>query len=324
MKTKNILQYSAALATGFLLTGHAIAGPIEVLEKNPVAEVEEVDPFAKAIKPMSNPTLFDLALPRTTIRPIFMTQSLPSRINTMVGEVPLGGDMQLYALQLEYAFNNRLSFVATKDGYIDFNPDSTLSGDNGWANLAAGLKYAVLYNPESQHVMSISAIVEVPTGNTGVFQGTGDGALNLVLSDVKLLGRWQFAGAIGAHIPFNTGAESTTGFVSGHVSYWLTDWFAPLVEVNWYRVLNEGNGGNRFASQLGGAVPAVAQFEGGDLINLGASNAGVNGDIVTAAAGFRIKLTDNVHLGAAYELPVTDVQDNLMKNRITVDMTITF
>lgn len=321
MKTKNILQYSVALATGLLLTGQAFAGPIEIAEKNPA---EEINPFANVIRPISNPTLFDLALPRTTIHPIFMSQSLPNNISTILGDVPLGGDFQIYALQLEYAFNKRLSFVATKDGYIDFNPDSTLSSDSGWANLAAGLKYAVIYNPEQQHVMSVSAIVEVPTGNTGVFQGTGDGALNLVLSDVKLFGRLQLAGAIGGHIPFNNSAESTTGFVSAHASYWLTEWFAPLVEVNWYRVIDTGNGGNRFGSQLGGAVPAVTQFEGGDLINLGASNAGVNRDIVTAAAGFRIKLSDNIHLGAAYELPVTNSQDNLMKNRITIDMTLTF
>lgn len=318
MKKNALFQMSASLAISFLLVGQAQAGPIakEV--------VEPADPFANVLRPISNPTLFDLALPRTTIHPIFMSQSLPNKISTALGDLPVGGDFQLYALQLEYAFNKRLSFVATKDGYIDFNPDSTLTVDDGWANLAAGLKYAVLYQPEIQHVMSVSAVVEVPTGNTGVFQGTGDGALNLILSDVKLWGRWQFAGGIGAHIPFNTGAESTTGFVSAHASYWLTEWLAPLVEVNWYRVLNEGNGGSRFANQVGGAVPSVAQFEGGDLINLGASNAGVNRNIVTAAAGFRLKLADNVQLGAAYELPLTSSGDNLMENRITIDMTITF
>ncbi len=157
-----------------------------------------------------------------------------------------------------------------------------------------------------------------------MWQGAGDGALNLVVSDVKLWGRWQFASAIDGHIPFNTGAESTTGFASAHLSYWLTEWLAPLVEVNWYHVFDSGDGGLRFGDQLGGAVPSVVQFEGGDLINLGASNAGANCDIVTLAAGFRVKVSDSVHLGAAYELPLTDQNNNLMQNRATVDLAWAF
>ncbi len=300
--------------------GNLIAGPIDtkaVVEEGP-------DPFAKVLRPVSNPTLFDLALPRTTIHPVFMTQSISDKISTILGDVPAGGDFQLYALQLEYAFNERLSFVATKDGYIDFNPDSTLSTDDGWANLAAGLKYAVLYQPEHQHVLSVSVVAEAPTGNTGVFQGTGNGALNLILSDVKLYGRWQLAGAIGAHIPFDNDAESTTGFASAHVSYWLTEWLAPLVEVNWYRVLDSGDGGNRFGNQLGGALPAVAEFEGGDLINFGSANAGTNRDIVTLAAGFRVQVAKNVSLGAAYEIPLTSSKENLMDNRVTIDLVWNF
>lgn len=319
MKNRSLFYTFVALAAGSLFVFQTHAGPIA--EKNPR---QENDPFANVLRPITNPTLFDLALPRTTIHPVFMTQSLPSKISTILGEVPLDGDFQLYALQLEFAFNERLSFVATKDGYIDFNPDSTLSNSNGWGNLAAGLKYAVLYQPENRHVLSISGIVEVPTGNSKVFQGTGDGALNLSVSDVKLWGRWQLAGALGAHIPFDNDAESLTAFSSVHISYWLTEWLAPLVEVNWYHVFDAGDGGARFGDQLGGAVPAVVQFEGGDLINLGASNAGTNRDIVTLGAGFRVKVSENVQLGAAYELPLTNERDNLMKNRITVDLVWTF
>lgn len=320
MKKRLIYQLSTTLAAGFLFVSQSHAGPIA--EKNPVQPAE--DPFANVIRPITNPTLFDLALPRTTIHPVFMHQSMPDKIRTILGEVPLGGDFQLYALQLEFAFNERLSFVATKDGYIDFNPDSTLSNSDGWGNLAAGFKYALLYQPEIQHVLSISTVVEVPTGNTSVWQGTGDGALNLILSDVKIWGRWQLAGALGGHIPFDTNAESTTGFASAHLSYWVTEWLAPLVEVNWYHVFDSGDGGSRFGDQLGGAVPGVVQFEGGDLINLGASHAGTHRDIVTLGAGTRIKVSDNVHLGAAYELPLTNRKNNLMDHRVTVDLVWTF
>ncbi len=77
-----------------------------------------------------NPALFDLATP-TNIRPIFIHHLLPDTVNTTAGDLPVGGDVQVYALQAEFALNERFSLVATKDGFIDFNPDATLSRDGG-------------------------------------------------------------------------------------------------------------------------------------------------------------------------------------------------
>lgn len=95
-----------------LATSLATAGTV-LTESAPTS-----DGFAKARRPITNPTLFDLALPTTNIHPLFLSHRLP---NTVSPGVPLGGDVQLYALQFEIAFNERLSLVATKDGYVDFN-----------------------------------------------------------------------------------------------------------------------------------------------------------------------------------------------------------
>ena len=141
----------------------------------------------------------------------------------------------------------------------------------------------------------------------------------MILNALKMSGPWQFAASTGFHIPFDNG-DSTIGFGSAHVSYAVTEKFMPLVEVNWFHVLDSGAGESRFPAQVGGLVPAVASFEGGDLVNLGASNAGDNADIVTIAAGFRYLLTDNVELGAAFELPLTDKESNLMEYRVTADL----
>jgi len=80
-----------------------------------------------------NPTLFDLALPGTSLHPIFLYHNLPSQVTLANngGTVPLGGDVQLYALQFEIALNERLSIVATKDGYVDMNYDNTFQ-DQVW------------------------------------------------------------------------------------------------------------------------------------------------------------------------------------------------
>ena len=323
MKTSSIQSILPILAVCILTPLTSQAGEPS---KTPVPETAEIpgDPFAAAIRPISSPTLFDLALPRTQIHPVFMYQRLPDSIDTALGSLSLDGDFFLYALQLEYAFNDRLSLIALKDGYIDFNPDSTLTETEGWANLAAGLKWAFLYQPENALAASLSVQVEAPTGNEDVFQGTGDGAIIPTISGLKLFDRLQLADSLGVRIPFDSDAESTDLFASVHASYALTDWFSPVVELNYFRVLDEGDGGTRFNTHVGGAVPAVAEFEGGDLISLGALNADENPDILTLALGFRLRPSEKTSVGFAYEFPLTDEEANLMESRITVDCTITF
>ncbi len=280
--------------------------------------------FENARRPISNPTLFDLALPTTNLHPIFLNHRLPSSINTTLNpNLPLGGDVQLYALQFEIAMNDRLSIVATKDGYVDFNPDSTLSKSSGFANLGAGLKYAFLLDPASQTAVSGTMTFELPTGNSDVLQGEGKGAVNLILNGLKLIDQWQFAAAAGAQIPFSD-EQSTNGFISTHASYEVCKWFIPLVELNWFHVIDAGDGAGNFGGQVGGLVPGVINFEGGDLFNLGGVNAGSNRDFVTTAVGFRSRLTDAATLGVAYEIPLTEDGDSLMKDRITLDLVWTF
>ena len=282
------------------------------------------NPFDSAIRPITNPTLFDLAVPRTQLHPIFMHQSLSSSVNTMLGDLDVDGDFQLYALQLEYALSDTFSLIAMKDGYIDLNPDSTLSDETGFANLAAGFKWAFLYDPAERFALSLSTQVELPTGNSDVFQGTGDGAIIPSLSLLKLYDRFQFAETLGFHLPFDRDEEATTMFFSAHLSYALTDRIFPLVEFNYFHVLDDGDGGRRFNDQVGGAVPAVARFEGGDLINLGSSHASSNRSLATLGLGLRFRATDHIDLGAAYEFPLTDEEDNLMDSRITVDLVYRF
>ena len=314
------------LATSILSAASMQAGeptPPPLLDIEPAA-VHVSDPFDRAIRPITNPVLFDLAVPRTQAHAIFMHQNLPSRIDTTLGKLELGGDFQLYALQLEYALTDTFSLVAGKDGYIDLNPDSLLSDETGFANLAAGFKWAFLHQPENGLAMSLSAQVEVPTGNSDVFQGTGNGAITPTLSLLKLYERFQFAESLGLRIPFDSDESSMSLFYSAHVSYAVTERFFPLVELNYFRVLDEGDGGRRFNDHVGGAVPAVAEFEGGDLIDLGAANADTNKDLLTLGFGFRYRLNEHMDLGAAYEIPLTGKSENLMGSRVTVDLVYQF
>lgn len=307
------------LASFGLLGSFALGGSV-VTDLTIPAPMPIPDGFAQARRPITNPTLFDLALPGTNLHPIFAYHGLPSSVSTAGGgSADLGGDVQLYALQFEFALNERLSIVATKDGYVDMNFDNTLDDQEGFANLGAGLKYAFILDPVSRTAVSGTVTFELPTGNSDVLQGEGDGAVNLILNGLKLVDQWQFAGSAGLQLPFSD-EQATNSFVSLHASYEVCSWFIPLVEVNWFHVLDTGDGVGNFPAHLGGALPGALNFEGGDLFNLGAVNANENRDFVSAAIGFRSRLTDNVDIGAAYEIPLTNDEESLMDERVTVDL----
>ncbi|RYD20874.1 MAG: hypothetical protein EOP88_13415 [Verrucomicrobiaceae bacterium] len=289
----------------------SVFGPI-ALAGTFLPETASTGGFASARRPISNPTLFDLALPTTNVHPIFIYHALPDTIDTTAGDVALGGDVEVYALQFEIALNDRLSIVASKDGYVDMNPDNTLGDESGFANLGGGVKYAFILDPASGTAVSGTLGFEFPTGNTDVFQGEGKGMANLALSGLKLVDDWQFAGGAGLHIPFSDG-QSTSIWTSAHASYEVNRWFIPLVEVNWFHVLDAGDGKST-------AVSPIVEFEGGDFFNLGASNATENRDLVTAAVGFRSRLTDSVDAGVSYEVPLTNDGNSLMEERVTVDL----
>lgn len=287
--------------------------------------IEQPDPWADLVRPISNPTHFDLAVPQNLIHPLFIHNEMPDIVDTILGGVPLGGSYQVYAVQAEIALSERLSINATKDGYIVFNPDATLKDTDGWANVAAGLKYAWLLQPENGLASNVQLLYEIPMGNREAWQGEGDGVFIPSVNVTKLMGPWQFVDQAGFKLPVDDGAESTLFYNSAHVSYKLNDWLTPLVELNVFTVLDEGDGGSRFQPQLGGALPSVVAFEGGDLVNWGASNADLNKTLVTFAVGARVKIpTLPWDLGFAWEFPFTDETASLMEDRFIVDVVIPF
>lgn len=94
-------QSISSLSAFGLLISIVLAGSIapDVAAPAPVASS---DGFAHARRPISNPTLFDLALPTTNIHPIFLYHSLPDQNNTTRGFLDVGGHVELYALQAEF------------------------------------------------------------------------------------------------------------------------------------------------------------------------------------------------------------------------------
>lgn len=280
--------------------------------------------FASARRPMSNPVHFDLPLPITHLHPIVIYQTLPSSIDTTAGPLPVNGDLQVYALAFEYAINNCFSIVAAKDGYIDFNPKKTFSKKEGFADVCAGLKYLFYYDCECNMAASAKILVNLPLGNQKVFQGGGDGTIIPSLTGLQIMGCWQFVVTGGFILPFNDGKNSTQFFHSWHVSYELCSNFFPFAEFNHIHTFDSGNGASRFPEQAGGATPAIAKFEGGDLINFGASHAKCQRDFNSLAFGARYRFMDCLDIGAAFEFPLSPKTHGLMETRTTVDAIIRF
>jgi len=325
MKRITRLPFTAAMALAAFAVSALQAGDYD---KNPksVIETSEEDPWAKAIRPVTNPTLFDLAVPRTQLHGIFISNSMPGLVDIAGGgQVPVGGDYQVYALQFEYALTDRLSLNATKDGYIVFDPAATLTDTEGFANVALGPKYAWLLKPEKGLASNIQLLYEIPMGNRDTWQGEGDGVFIPSVSTLKMAGRFQFANQFGFKLPVDGGAESTMFYTSAHVSYELCDWIRPLAEISWFRVMDPGDGAQRFNSQIGGALPGLIAFEGGDLVNWGASNATLNRDFVSGALGFRVTPPGKPYdFGVAWEVPLTAEQSGLMESRLTLEMVLKF
>ena len=252
--------------------------------------------FDDFISPMTNALFFEDPRTLTEARLIFANHRLPGRLG--------GGSAQLYAMQLRAAINEDISIIATKDGFIV--SDTPVIPNDGWADIAAGLKINVFKDVSNQSLISVGTTFEVPVGSPRALQGNGNGEFHMFASGATLLPMdVHYMSGLGWRLPVDQTAESTSMYWSNHVDRRIgNSKFYLLGECNWYHWLVNG-----------GTVPA--SFEGIDLINLGSTGVAGN-DLATGALGVKYKPTGNMEIGVAYELPLTDRQD-IMRDRWTFD-----
>lgn len=255
-----------------------------------------------AIAPVANPIFFETPLIQSEIRPIFAWHRLD---NAFLGT---DADVRVYAVQLRYAVTEKLAFIATKDGYIEFNPKNGPAAD-GWADLSAGLKYALYENTEHHILVTPGFTFEFPTGNRKVFQGNGDGEANVFVSAMKGWNNFHATINIGARIPLDFDEETANVRYNGMLDYYVLQYFIPFAAINAFTTVSEGK-----------ALPFGS--EGFDLINFGSSNA--EGETQASwALGFRSRLHKKVDLGFAYERGFTPSND-IFDDRFTVDLAVRF
>ncbi len=300
MKSQTLITLAVALAAA-------------TSEKTFAAD-HEADWKAGLISPVANPIYFEDARITTEMRPIFIQHWLPDTFKFAGGSAPLGGEARVYALQLRYAINDRLAFIATKDGYIEFKPNHTLTEQHGWADLAAGFKYALVDDAQKQLLITPGLTITLPTGDKDVFQGDGSGEWNFFVSAVKGWSDLHLLGNLGFRIPNNSGEQTSELHYSLQLDYRTCDYFIPFIVFNGYTVLSEGD------DKLLGAVPLNTEMY--DLANFGSTNAKGTSQL-TIGGGFRSKLTDRLDVGVAYEAGIGDSK-GIFDKRLTVDMIVSF
>ncbi len=272
--------------------------------------MDDGDWLDKAISPVTSPIYFEDPRITTEVRPIFINQWMPDTYHFEGGSVPLGGSVRVYAVQLRYALTERLGLIATKDGYIEFLPDNTLSDGYGWANLTAGFKYALVDNRESELIVTPGLTIEVPIGSYDVSQGRGDGLWNAFVSAEKGWGDFHVTGNVGFLIPNNFDEQTAQAHYSLQLDYYVCQYFIPFFAVNGVTVMSEGE------NLLLGAVPLNTEMY--DLIDFGSTHAAGRTQL-TVGGGARSKLTKKLDLGVAYEVGVTDAI-GILDRRVTVDL----
>ncbi len=267
----------------------------------------------KAISPVGNPIYFEDPRITSEVRPIFMYHKLPDTFHYSGGKLPMGGEVRVYAVQLRYALTERLAFIATKDGYIEFRPDHTLPHEHGWADLAAGLKYALIDDRENQFILTPGLTVTIPTGNEDVFQGHAKGEENIFVSAEKGWDNFHVTGNAGFIIPNDFDKNTSQFHYSLQLDYYVCQYFIPFFVFNGYTILTDGN------SQSNQSLDAVPlDTEGYDLINFGSCDAAGTTQL-TVGGGARAKLTKKLDLGVAYEAGVSN-PEGIFDSRITADL----
>lgn len=272
---------------GFVLFGEAGPGP---------------SPEQLFVRPVSAPYFHEDAFVTTDVRAWYLNHKFSADT--------IGGDAQVYALQVRVALTDRLQFVAYKDGYTEVN-NSALGSPDGWNDIGAGLKYALVQSWEHQFHLAVGVGYELALGDDDVLQDTEE--LRLWVSANKGFGRLHL-GAVANYLiaeDNNKGALGNADMITVHLhaDYRVTDWFSPILEINGYFVTKESERDIDLA------------FSGVDAVSI---SAGENESTITGALGAEIRPAgDNFGLRGAYETQLGN-RISLFGHRWTLSAVYTF
>jgi len=254
----------------------------------------------QAVHPLTAPYYHEDSFVTTDLRAWYLNHQFPS--NSAIG----GGSANVYALQIRAALTDTLQLVAYKDGYLDF--DSGLVDDDGWNDLAAGIKWAFIQDWESDLHAAVGIGYQFGIGDDDVLQQDDD--LRIWGSANKGYGRLHVGATVNLLIP----TEGDAGFGNStrllwhfHSDYYIEEWVSAVIEFNGFHTINEDD-------------TRPLTFSGVDVANLGG---GQGEDTVAMGVGGELRVIEGVDLRGAFEFPLTN-QDDLFGTRFTISAVYSF
>lgn len=253
--------------------------------------------------PVGNPIYFETPLNNTGARFLYLYHGFSDDSQLQ------GGQVNVIALQARFAVTERLGIIATKDGYSMLDTGIGIK-DEGWNDIAAGLKYVFYVDKENELYMTAGARLMIDNfGESKVLQG-GVNEISPFVSFAKGWDKFHLMGNATLRVPFDDGDGNTVGQWSLHADYEVASGFAPILELHGLHYLSDGD-----------ALPL--NVGGLDYSNFGSSN--VEGStVIWAGIGGRVKFNPHTSLGGTFEYPLTNRDADIMGERVTIDFELTF
>jgi len=260
--------------------------------------------FEHFYEPVGNPLYFESPFNTTQLRLLYLHHDFPN--GSQIG----GGDLNVYAAQIRVALTERLGFIATKDGYSDLNA-GILPPAEGWNDFAIGAKYVLIADRENDFVLTGGLRWEWANGDQSVLQGDAQ-ELSPFLSVAKGFDQLHLLGNVTGRIPLDSDRGNAVLQWDLHLDYEIAPdvlpGFAPLVEIHGLHYLSDGE---HLPLSIGGL----------DYTNLGSTDVG-GSTVISGGVGMRWKLSPHASIGSIWEFPFTDADDDIMGNRVTVDLVL--
>lgn len=275
--------------------------------------------------PIVAPYLFEDPFITTNAVPYFVWHDFPEQ------SVFDGGSAYVAALQLRVALTDGVALIATKDGYAwNRNGQPLLEDSQGFMNLAAGVKVRLWEDREAGRIVSGILRFEAPTGSSDVYQGWGHGLVLPSLSGAMRTGPVRWIGDLGAQIPLDGQEQSSSLFYHLYAGLDLTPYVQPFVQLSGLYWIESGDGDIPIRLKHGGSLDlttvqqalATGPFEGADVWNLGSKRVD-NLDLLTAAIGVHVPISERVTFAVAYERPLTH-PTGIFQQRITSALVLEF
>jgi len=291
----SVLSAAVALLVGGLAAQDKVAQPA----KEDSGFLTGLRGFERFHEPLGQPIYFESPCNDTGLRFLYLRHDF-SDDSTLQG-----GNVTVYALQARVALTDRLAFIATKDGFSEL--ESGIIQDDGWNDIAGGLKYVLVADREKQYLVTPGIRYQAENGHRGILQGGVD-EVSPFVSLGKGYGDMHVLANLTVRLPLDGDEGNTVGHWDLHFDWDLNPGaqavVAPLFELHGVHYLDDG------ASTL--------NVGGLDYTNLGSQP---KEDFVCwAGVGFRAEIDTKYEVGICYEFALTDPDDDIMDRRITFDL----